>query len=116
LAECKDKGPITINDVSNLKRIAESLPTKRFETFIILSQISLFTDDEIKIAKTLNDQYHYHAILLSTNELEPFYLLGRAKDKSGIELSWSSPKEMAKSTAQLYFLPKEVDVDNKNIE
>jgi hypothetical protein len=113
LAECKDAGPITIDDVSNLKRIADSLPTKRFETFIILSQISPFTDDEIRIAKTLNDQYRYRAILLSANELEPFYLLGRVRDKSGIELNWSSPKEMAMSTNQLYFTPKKVDVDNK---
>lgn len=111
LAECKDKGPITVDDVSNLKRIADSLPKKRFETFIILSQISPFTDDEIKIAKTLNDKYNRRAILLSANELEPFYLLDHVKDKSAIGLSWASPQEMANSTAQLYFTSEKVDAD-----
>ena len=48
LAECKDEGPITKDDVSNLKRIADSLPRKRFKTFVILSQVSPFTSEEVK--------------------------------------------------------------------
>ena len=109
LAECKDQGPITSDDVSNLKRIADALPTKRFKTFVILSKISPFTDDEIKIAKTLNDQYCQRAILLSANELEPYFIRERTKDESGRDLRWYSPEEMANSTAQLYFTHEEVD-------
>jgi hypothetical protein len=115
LAECKDQGPITSDDVLNLKRIADSLPSKRFKTFIILTKISSFTDDEIKIAKTLNDQYRQRAILLSANELEPYYIRERAKDESGRKLSWYSPEEMANSTVQLYFTPEEPDVENKDV-
>lgn len=111
LAECKDQGPITADDVSNLKRIADSLPRKRFKTFVILSQISPFTDDEVEIARTLNDQYRQRAILLSANELEPYVIRERTKDESGRDLRWHSPEEMANSTAQLYFTPKEVDVE-----
>ncbi|MFC1892175.1 hypothetical protein ACFLZT_07270 [Thermodesulfobacteriota bacterium] len=115
LAECKDKGPITIDDATNLKRIADSLPKKRFKTFIVLSQISPFTDSEIKIAKTLNNQYFRRAILLSANELEPYYIRERAKDESGRDLKWYSPEEMANSTALLYFAPKEMHADKKDV-
>lgn len=116
LAECKDQGPITSDDVSNLKRIADALPRKRFKTFVILSKISPFTDDEIEIAKTLNDQYRQRAILLSANELEPNELARTRKDESGRDLRWYSPEEMAISTVRLYFSPEEVDADNKNIK
>jgi hypothetical protein len=116
LAECKDQGPITSEDVSNLKRIADALPRKRFKTFVILSKISPFTDDEIEIAKTLNDRYRRRAILLSSNELEPHELSRTRKDESGGDLKWHTPEEMTISTARLYFSPKEVDVDNKDIK
>ena len=114
LAECKDQGLITADDINNLKRIADSLPMKRFKTFVILSQISPFTKDEIKLAKELNDSYCRRAILLSANELEQAYISGQTKDKSGKYLSWHSPEEMANSTAQLYFTHDEVDADNKD--
>ena len=111
LGECKDQGPITIDDVSKLKCIADSFPRNRFETFVILSQISPFTEDEIRIAETLNDRYHRRVILLSANELEPYYIRERTKGKSGKDLRWGSPEEMANSTAHLYFTPKEINVD-----
>jgi len=109
LAECKDEGPITKDDVSNLKQIADSLPRKRFKTFVILSQVSPFTSEEVKIAKKLNDQYRRCAILLSANELEPYYIRERAKDETGRKLSWYSPEEMANSTFLLYFAHEEPD-------
>ena len=109
-------GPITSDDVSNLKRIADALPVQRFKTFVILSKISPFTDDEIRIAKTLNDQYRRRAILLSANQLEPYYIGERTKDEAGGDLRWHSPEEMAHSTVRLYFSPEEVDVDNKDIK
>lgn len=108
LAECKDTGPFTVNDVRNLKRIADSLPKKRFKTFVVLSQIAPFTAEEIEIAKTLNDQYHQRAILLSANELEPYYIRERPKGDSDKDLKWYSPEEMAASTAVIYFSPKSV--------
>ena len=112
LAECKDQGSITGNDVLNLKRVADALPRKRYKTFVILSKISPFTTDEIKTAKTLNNQYRQRAILLSANELEPYYIGEQTKDKADKELKWYSPEEMASSTARLYFSSEEVDEDS----
>ncbi len=112
LAECKDQGPIDADDVENLKRIADSLPRKRFKTYIVLSQISPFTEDEIQLAKGLNDEYRQRVILLSANDLEPYHIK-RRKDESGRELDWYSPEKMANSTAQIYFVPEETETENK---
>ncbi|VAW55618.1 hypothetical protein MNBD_GAMMA07-1890 [hydrothermal vent metagenome] len=103
LSECKDQGPITAEDISNLKAIADALPRKRFKTFILLSQITSFTDDEIELAKNINDDYKRRVIMLSGKELEP-YLIGERDEKdSGKKLVWFSPEDMAESTARLYF-------------
>jgi hypothetical protein len=114
LAECKDQGPITSDEVSNLKRIADDLPRKRFKTFVILSKISPFTADEINIAKTLNDKYTRRAILLSADELEPYFIGKRTKNELGKDLRWDSPEEMADSTFRLYFSSEEVDMGKIN--
>ena len=106
LAECKDQGPIDSDDVSKLKRIADSLPRKRFKTFVALSQIEPFTDDEIKLAKTLNDKNRRRAIMLSYEELESNMMSEERKDTSGRELRWHSPEDMADSSVQLYFRVK----------
>lgn len=106
IAECKDLGPITNEDITNLKGVIDSLPPKRFETYVILSQISPFTDKEIKIAQQLNDEYSYRAILLSADELEPYYIRSGKKNETYENLEWSSPKEMALSTALIYFSSK----------
>jgi len=103
LAECKDKGPITVDDVNKLKNIADALPRKRFDTFVILSQIAEFTSGEIELAKTLNEKYRDRVILLSAKELEPYFIRDRDKGDSKRELKWFSPEEMASSTVQLYF-------------
>lgn len=109
LSECKDQGPITSDDINNLKNIADSLPRKRFKTFVLLSQITPFTDDEIDVAKTINDKYRRRAILLSAKELGPYFIREREKGDSGRELSWYSPEDMADSTMQLYFSDEVVD-------
>jgi hypothetical protein len=114
LSECKDQGPITIDDINNLKSIADALPRKRFKTFILLSQITPFTDDEIKAAKNINDDYRRRVIMLSGKELEPYHIGEREKKESGKKLHWYSPEEMADSTAQLYFSEDEsVDTEEK---
>lgn len=112
IAECKDQGPIDEGDIENLKRIADALPKKRFKTYILLSQISPFTDEEIQLAKGLNDKYHQRAILLSADELEPYHI-EKGKDDSGRDLNWYSPEEMASSTDYLFFKSREEDAARK---
>lgn len=107
LGECKDQGPITADDIANLKRLADALPAQRFKTFVLLSQITAFSDEEIEAAKTLNDRYRRRAILLSARELEPYFIYERSKAELGGDAYGSTPEDMAEITAKLYFKQKE---------
>ena len=103
ISECKDKGPIDAKDIKNLKRVADLFPKDRFKPYVLLSQLTPFTADEIATAKTLNDGGEQIAILLSREELEPdLYMTKRLKNTNS-KLRWHSPEEMAASTAALYF-------------
>src|ERR1039458_3680127 len=74
-----DKDAIDAKDIDNLKRVADALPRKRFETFIALVKLCPFTADEIALARTLNDPYRLRAILLTAQELEPYHFYERTK-------------------------------------
>ena len=78
IGECKDRGgqgragSIDAHDVENLKRVADALPSQRFQTYIVLAKLAPFTKEEIAVAKSLNDRYNQRAILLTDRELEPY--------------------------------------------
>jgi hypothetical protein len=113
IGECKDrgkgdngedKGTINAKDIDHLKRVADALPRKRFETFIVLAKLCPFTADEIALAKTLNEKYRNRAILLTARELEPYHLYERTKlEFKNIKQYASRPEDLANNTAQMYF-------------
>jgi len=111
LGECKDMGPIKKtefeHDVNNLKRVADALPKKHFKTFILFSKLSPFSDEEIELAKSLNDKYRTRVILLTARELEPYHIYERTKKEfDKIEGYGGDPEKLAEATAQIYFLDK----------
>ena len=108
LGECKDQGPIDREefekDIENLRRVADALPRKRFKTFVLLTKLSPFTPDEIKLALTLQDEYRQRAILLTARELEPYHIYERTKiEFEGLNAYAGSPEDLAEATAQIYF-------------
>jgi hypothetical protein len=105
IGECKDKGPVSNGDIDTLKSIAETLPRKRFKTFVVLSQISPFSSDQIEYAKTLNDERRNRAILLTARELEPYFMYERTQQttEEDIKSLSGTPEGMAKATALVYF-------------
>ena len=110
LGECKDRGgkgdkdTIDAKDIDNLKRVADALPRKRFETFIALVKLCPFTADEIALARTLNDPYRLRAILLTAQELEPYHFYERTKlEFTNIKPHASTPEQLATTTAEMYF-------------
>jgi hypothetical protein len=110
LGECKDRGgkgdkdTIDAKDIDNLKRVADALPRKRFETFIALVKLCPFTADEIALARTLNDPYRLRAILLTAQELEPYHFYERTKlEFTNIKPHASTPEHLATTTAEMYF-------------
>lgn len=107
LGECKDKGPIKLDefekDVENLCRVADALPKKRFETFVLLTKLAPFTPEEIEVAKTFNDNYQHRIILLTARELEPYHIYERTKLEFDINEYGTSPEDLAQTTAMIYF-------------
>jgi hypothetical protein len=89
--------------VDNLRRIAEALPAKRFEHFILFAKLAPFTHDEIALARTLNGPYQRRVIMLTARELEPYHLYERTQKETGITAHGISPDELAAVTTQLYF-------------
>ncbi len=103
IGECKDEGDqIDRNDVENLKRIADAIPARRFDTYILLARLSPFSEAEIGLAKTLNDERHQRAIFLSARELEPYHLYDRANQELGTKFYGISPEDMARATVSVY--------------
>jgi hypothetical protein len=107
LAECKDQGPIKPDDfqrdVDNLRRIADALPSHRFDTYILFVKMALFTTEEIAMARTLNEPYRRRVILLTSRELEPYHMRERLGAELGKRFYAGSPEDLANVTTQLYF-------------
>jgi hypothetical protein len=100
----KDSGTIDAKDIENLKRVADALPRKRFRTFILLAKLCPFNDDEIALAKTLNDKYQRRAILLTARELEPYHFFERTKlEFKDINEHATSAGDLARATDEMYF-------------
>lgn len=107
LGECKDQGAIRTEefekDIANLRRVADVLPRKRFDTFVLFAKLSPFTTEEIERARTLNDKYRRRVILLTARELEPYHIYERTSRECFISRSGSTPEELAAATDELYF-------------
>ncbi len=103
LGECKDQGPITAAEITKLKRVADALPRKHFKTFVALSQLAPFSDEEIKDACSLNDEHRRRLILLTARELEPYFVYERTKAEMGVESYGGTPEDMADTTAKIYY-------------
>lgn len=107
LGECKDQGPIPLDefkeDVENLRRVMDALPSTRFKTFALFSKLSAFTPEEIALAKSLNRQYDLRVILLTDRELEPYHVYERTEKEFEIKRHGGTPEDMALVTAQIYF-------------
>ena len=112
LGECKDRGrkqgegdggTLGPTDISNLKAVADALPSKRFESFVLLAKLRAFTPQEIDAAKGLNERYRRRAILLTERELEPWHIYDRTKAKYKIDVYAGSAEQLALATATIYF-------------
>lgn len=103
IGECKSRKGITGNDITKLKSVAAAFPSSRFDVFVILAKLTAFTEDEIKCAVTLNDEYRRRAILLTERELEPYHLYERTAKEFDIDRIAVSFEDMAKVTHQIYF-------------
>ena len=102
--EAKTKGSIDANDMRKLGKLANAVPRDLAQAYILLSKTGTFLPDEIAPAKTLNGEYQRRVILWSREELEPYFVYERAKDRLGGAWHAVTLSDMAAITHRLYFL------------
>jgi hypothetical protein len=104
LGECKDRhSGIDSRDIENLRRVADAIPRKRFETYILLSKLGPFSPEEAALASTLNGEHQQRVIMLTARELEPYHFFERTKKEFSIDEYGHSPAQLANATALIYF-------------
>ncbi|WP_179040426.1 hypothetical protein [Rhizobium leguminosarum] len=106
IGECKDAGgTIDENDINNLRRVAEALPDKRFQVYILLAKLAPFTTNEIALAKELNSTpWIRRVIMLTARELEPYHMFERTNKELGLEIEHCFTfKDLAEATQLIYF-------------
>jgi len=101
--ETKTDGPIDAEDIRKLGKLADAIPQDIAQTYILLSKTGTFSAEEVALARALNPKYRKRVILWSRDELEPYFLYERSKDKLGDGWHAISLSDMARITQHLYF-------------
>ena len=98
-----DGGTIDKKDINNLNTVARALPATRFKTFVMLSKLCSFTQQEIDEARKLNGAYNQRTILLTERELEPWHIYEKTQTEFDINAYAGSAEDLARVTAEIYF-------------
>lgn len=106
IGECKTRHPITEQDVANLRRVADAFPPEKFEVYVVFAKLAEFTADEIAHIQTLNDERRRRAIMLTTRELEPWFVYERAEEVFDIQKVVVTFTGMADNTHDIFFEPR----------
>jgi len=93
------------DDVRKLSKLADAVPSDLADTFIMFAKTEAFTDGEARLAQTLNSQYRKRVILLSVDELEPYYVYERSEKRLGHDAIATTLTDMAQVTHRLWFAP-----------
>jgi hypothetical protein len=102
-SEGKREGSIDAKDIRKLAKLADAVPRDLAQAYILLSKTGTFLPCEIALARTLNSEYQRRVILWSRDELEPYFVYERAKDRLGRDWHAVSLSDMADITHRLYF-------------
>lgn len=103
IGECKTRRPITGQDVEHLMAIADAFPSNDFDVYVVFAKLSEFTEDEVALIRTLNDQYHRRAIMLTDRELEPSWIYERTHVEFDIDQIAVRFEDLARTTHQVFF-------------
>jgi hypothetical protein len=106
IGECKTNQAIVKQDVDNLRKVADSLPSNRLNVYVVFAKLSPFTSEEIKLCNSVQDEYRWRVIMFSDRELEPYHPYDWATEQFEVNRTVISLEDLAKSTHELYFDPK----------
>jgi hypothetical protein len=103
--EAKTHGAFDAVDVRKMGRLADAVPCDLADAFIMFAKTDAFTEDEIRLAQTINDQCRNRVILWSREELEPYDVYERSEARLGQRQYATTLTDMASVTDLLWFQP-----------
>lgn len=111
IGECKNRGPISQDDVQNLLQVARAFPNDRFDVFLIFTKLADFSENELSLIATANDDYIRRVIILTPRELDHWFPYKRAAELFQIDPIIIDLHGMAKATQQIFFENARRDVN-----
>ena len=103
LGEAKTHSVFDAEDVRKLGLLADAIPTDLADALIMFAKTDVFTEDELRLARTLNQQNRKRVILWSRDELEPYHVYERSRARLGQLQYAGSLTDMAVATERLWF-------------
>jgi hypothetical protein len=103
LGEAKTRKQIDAEDARKLGKLADSIPRTLASTYIMFSKTASFSNNEIQTAKSLNSRSERRVILWSRDELEPYFVYERSKERLGRLAYAHSISGMVNATSMLWF-------------
>lgn len=106
IGECKNRKEITVDDVTNLRLIAEALEEKDVSVFVVFSKLTDFTPEELERCKAIDGQYKRRLILLTKRELEPYFIYEKTAKEFEISNYGISLDDMVNATQAVFYEKK----------
>ena len=101
IGECKPAGgTITVADAEHLAKVADALPHRRFNVFVVFAKTGHFSDQEIAACALAQHKWGSRVILLSQDELEPYFIYSRHPHEP--RLRTTGLEDLAQNTTHLY--------------
>jgi hypothetical protein len=102
IGEAKTSYGIDAQDVRKLGMLADAIPSEIARAFIMFAKTDTFAPDEVTLARSLNSPGKERVILWSREELEPWFVYERSKDRLGGAPYASSLIDMVQATEKLF--------------
>lgn len=102
IGECKTRKTIDADDIAKLKSVADSFPSGSFTIYIVFAKLSEFSKEEIELLKRFRQEQHYGVILMTAQDLEPYYPYYR-REKPGRKKSIINFEDMVVATEEFFF-------------
>jgi hypothetical protein len=102
IGECKAAGgTITREDAKHLATVADALPYRRLNVFILFAKTGTFSPEEVDACSLAQHMWHERVIMLGKDELEPYHIDDRYPEGTRLRLH-NNLEGLASNTTRLY--------------
>jgi hypothetical protein len=93
--------------VANLTRLADVFEGSSVQPFIVFAKVGSFSAEEIERCKLAQTKYRLRVIMLSEQELEPYFVYERTALEYEIDSTAIDLDDLAKATQGIFFSPQQ---------